>query len=108
MEWSLLINSFIGMLAILNPIGNVPIFLEHVENEPPNVQRAVALLMAASILICLPRFLFLKPHPHRFGITIPAFPPAGSIINLIGVLACCREKQIGKHCIETRARRAIR
>ena len=37
MEWSLLFNAFIGILAILNPIGNVPIFLEHVENDSAKV-----------------------------------------------------------------------
>lgn len=40
MDWSIVVNSFIGIIAILNPIGNVPIFLEHVENETPKVQRA--------------------------------------------------------------------
>ena len=53
MDWSLVVNSFIGIIAILNPIGNVPIFLEHVENETPKVQRAVALLMACSIFALL-------------------------------------------------------
>ena len=57
MEWSLLINAFIGIVAILNPIGNVPIFLEHVENDTPKVQRAVAILMALSIFIMLTLFL---------------------------------------------------
>ena len=53
MDWSLLVNALIATLAILNPIGNMPIFLEHVENDEPKVQRAVALLMALSIFIML-------------------------------------------------------
>ena len=53
MDWGLLFNAFIGILAILNPIGNMPIFLEYVENETPRVQRMVALLMSVSIFILL-------------------------------------------------------
>lgn len=85
MDWSLLVNAFIATLAILNPIGNMPIFLEHVENDEPTVQRAVALLMALSIFIMLTIFfIFGSKILSVFGITIPAFRLAGSII-LLGV-----------------------
>ena len=84
MEWSLLINAFIGILAILNPIGNVPIFLEHVENDTPKVQRAVAILMALSIFIMLVLFFMFGTHILSvFGITLPAFRLAGSVIIMI-------------------------
>ena len=83
MEWSVVVNSFIGIIAILNPIGNVPIFLEHVENETPKVQRMVAILMACSIfLLLLVFFLFGTRLLTMFGITIPAFRLAGSIVIL--------------------------
>ena len=85
MDWSLLVNAFIATLAILNPIGNMPIFLEHVEKDEPNVQRAVALLMSLSIFIMLTIFfIFGSKILSVFGITIPAFRLAGSII-LLGV-----------------------
>ena len=74
MEWSVVVNSFIGIIAILNPIGNVPIFLEHVENETPKVQRMVAILLVF--------FLFGTRLLTMFGITIPAFRLAGSIVIL--------------------------
>lgn len=85
MDWSLLVNALIATLAILNPIGNMPIFLEHVENDEPKVQRAVALLMSLSIFIMLTIFfIFGSKILSVFGITIPAFRLAGSII-LLGV-----------------------
>ena len=85
MDWSLLVNALIATLAILNPIGNMPIFLEDVENDEPKVQRAVALLMALSIFIMLTIFfIFGSKILSVFGITIPAFRLAGSII-LLGV-----------------------
>ncbi len=84
MEWSLIFNALIGILAILNPIGNVPIFLEHVENETPKVQRAVGILMALSIFVMLTVFFVFGTHIlNAFGITLPAFRLAGGIIILI-------------------------
>ena len=105
MEWSLFFNSFIGILAILNPIGNMPIFLEHVENESPNVQRAVAILMAISIFfLMLVFFLFGNSILSAFGITLPAFRLAGSImILLVGLRMLQGKSKFENHGIETAA-----
>ena len=97
MEWSLLFNSFIGMLAILNPIGNMPIFLEYVENESPSVQRAVALLMSLSIFVLLlVFFLFGNRILMMFGITLP-------MILLIGLRMLQGKSKFEQHGIETAA-----
>lgn len=84
MDWSLLVNAFIAVLAILNPIGNVPIFLEHVDNDAPKVQRMVAMLMALAMFVMLTLFfIFGSKILSMFGITLPAFRLAGSIIILL-------------------------
>ena len=105
MEWSTLFNAFIGILAILNPIGNMPIFLEHVENETPRVQRAVALLMSLSMFVLLLIFfLFGNRILTMFGITLPAFRLAGSImILLIGLRMLQGKSKFEQHGIETAA-----
>ena len=105
MDWSIVVNSFIGIIAILNPIGNVPIFLEHVENETPKVQRAVALLMACSIFgLLLIFFLFGNRILTMFGITIPAFRLAGSIIILrVGLRMLQGKSKFESNGIETAA-----
>jgi len=105
MEWSLFFNAFIGILAILNPIGNMPIFLEYVENENPRVQRVVALLMSLSIFILLLLFfVFGNRILTMFGITIPAFRLAGSImILLIGLRMLQGKSKFEQHGIETNA-----
>lgn len=105
MEWGLLFNAFIGVLAILNPIGNMPIFLEYVENETPRVQRAVGLLMSLSIFILLLIFfLFGNRILTMFGITLPAFRLAGSImILLIGLRMLQGKSKFEQHGIETAA-----
>lgn len=105
MDWSLLINAFIGIIAILNPIGNMPIFLGHVENETPSVQRAVALLLALSIFILLVVFFVFGTRILTvFGITLPAFRLAGSImILLVGLRMLQGKSKFENHGIETAA-----
>jgi multiple antibiotic resistance protein len=105
MDWGLLINSFIAVIAILNPIGNMPVFLGHVENESPQVQRAVALLMSGAIfLLLLIFFLFGTRFLTMFGITLPAFRLAGSImILLVGLRMLQGKSKFENHGIETAA-----
>lgn len=103
MEWSMLFNTFIGIIAILNPIGNMPIFLGYVENEDPKVQRAVALLLALSIFVLMCTFfVFGTRILNMFGITLPAFRLAGSImILLIGLRMLQGKSKFENHGIET-------
>ena len=105
MDWNLLINAFIGIIAILNPIGNMPIFLGHVENETPSVQRTVAVLLALSIFILLVLFfIFGTRILSMFGITLPAFRLAGSImILLVGLRMLQGKSKFENHGIETAA-----
>lgn len=105
MDWGLLINCFIATIAILNPIGNMPVFLGHVENETPQVQRAVAMLMAGAIFVLLlVFFLFGTRILNIFGITLPAFRLAGSImILLVGLRMLQGKSKFENHGIETAA-----
>ena len=83
----------------------MPIFLEHVENENPNVQRAVAILMAFSIFVLMTTFfLFGNRILSVFGITLPAFRLAGSImILLVGLRMLQGKSKFENHGIETAA-----
>ena len=103
MEWSVLFNTFIGIIAILNPIGNMPIFLGYVENEEPQVQRAVAMMLAGAIFVLLCTFfVFGTRILNVFGITLPAFRLAGSImILLIGLRMLQGKSKFENHGIET-------
>ncbi len=84
LDISLVLNFFIAVLAILNPIGNVPIFLEHVNEDSSEVQKNIAKLMGVAIFIIVIFFYFTgQPFLHLFGITIPAFRIAGGILILM-------------------------
>ena len=58
LDLHLVLNFFIAMLAILNPIGNVPIFLQHVSEETLEVQKNLARLMSVTIFVIATFFYF--------------------------------------------------
>ena len=83
-DFSLALNFFIALLAILNPIGNIPIFLEHVNSETAEVQKNIAILLAGAIFALIIIFYFTgQPLLSLFGITIPAFRIAGGILIMM-------------------------
>ncbi|MDR0645753.1 MAG: MarC family protein [Elusimicrobiota bacterium] len=86
-DFSLVFSFFIAVLAILNPIGNVPIFLEHVNDDPNEVQKNIAKLMGVALFVISAFFYIVgQPFLKAFGITIPAFRIAGGIlIMMIGI-----------------------
>jgi multiple antibiotic resistance protein len=86
-DFSLVMSFFIGVLAILNPIGNVPVFLENVNEDSNEVQKNIAKLMGVVVFVIIAFFYFAgQPFLKMFGITIPAFRIAGGIlIMMIGI-----------------------
>jgi multiple antibiotic resistance protein len=75
---------FMGFFAMLNPIGNIPIFLGMVQEFDERTQNKVALraVMAAFIIITV-FSVFGHIIFRMFGITLPAFQIAGGIIVFI-------------------------
>jgi multiple antibiotic resistance protein len=73
-----------GFFAMLNPIGNIPVFLGMVKEFDEQTQNKVAFraVMAAFIIIAV--FSIFGHIIFRvFGITLPAFQIAGGIIVFI-------------------------
>ncbi len=82
MDWTL-ISSFAGALfAIINPFGNLPIFVSYTAGESKEVQRWLALFVSLTVLVFLLIFLL-------FGSTILKF--LVSVWRHFGLLAefCC-------------------
>jgi len=75
---------FMGFFAMLNPVGNLPVFIGMVQDFDQKTQKRVAFraVMAAFIIIAVftifGHFIF-----QMFGITLPAFQIAGGIIVFI-------------------------
>ena len=84
MDTTFYINFFVALFAILNPLGNLPIFIGATAKEKPGVQRAMAVLLSLFIAVFLLIFLFTGEFVlNSFGISIPAFRIAGGIIILL-------------------------
>ena len=105
LDLPLVLNFFIAMLAILNPIGNVPIFLQHVSEESLEVQKYIARLMAITIFIITTFFYFFgQPFLALFGITIPAFRIAGAILlMMIGIRLLHGKPKFDDSTLQTQA-----
>ncbi|MGB2578351.1 multiple antibiotic resistance protein [Elusimicrobium simillimum] len=103
MDFAILFSSFIGLISILNPVGNVAIFLEHVQSDSPKVQRAMAILMGLAIFSLLVFFFFTgRAALNMFSITIPAFRIAGGIlILLVGIRMMQGKSKFSNEGIQT-------
>lgn len=84
MDWSFAVSSLAAFIAILNPLGAVPIYLTLTSPKDPIATRAVT--RNATLTVFLTLFLSaLLGHAilRFFGITVPAFRVAGGILVLL-------------------------
>lgn len=78
------ITVFMGFFAMLNPVGNLPVFLGMVQEFDQKTQKRVALRAVLVAFIIIATFSILGNLIFRlFGITLPAFQIAGGIIVFI-------------------------
>jgi multiple antibiotic resistance protein len=78
------ITVFMGFFAMLNPIGNIPVFLGMVQDFDKKTQNKVALRATITAFIIITIFSVFGHIIFRvFGITVPAFQIAGGIIVFI-------------------------
>lgn len=72
---------FVGFFAILNPLGNTPVFLTMVGEEDRRIIKRVALRAVTAAFIIIAVFsLFGHLIFRLFNITLPAFQITGGII----------------------------
>ena len=89
---------FLGFIAMLNPIGNTPVFLSMVGDADKKTIKKVAFraVLVAFVIItifCLFGHLIFK----MFGITLPAFQIAGGIIVFFIGYDLLQGKESGAH-----------
>jgi multiple antibiotic resistance protein len=78
------ITVFMGFFAMLNPIGNVPVFLGMVQEFDDKTQKRVARRAVTAAFIIITVFCIFGHIIFRmFGITLPAFQIAGGIIVFV-------------------------
>jgi multiple antibiotic resistance protein len=87
MDWELMRNFFIAMLAIINPLGKIPLWAQASNDQDRHVRWRLALLVTSTALVILLVFLlggqfFL----NLFGIDLASFRiGGGTIILMVGL-----------------------
>lgn len=88
MNWNFNLNFLAAMLAIVNPVGLVPIWQELTGDAQPEVRKKVAMLVTSASLVIL--LIFLNTGPfllNFFSIDLPVFKIAGGILLLLTAIS---------------------
>jgi multiple antibiotic resistance protein len=93
-----IVTCFIALLAIMNPIGNIPLFLAMTEGDDDAKRRRMALVTTIAVLVTL---LIVAIAGNRilaaFGITIHDLRVAGGIVVLLIGLSMLHSETSGMH-----------
>ncbi len=104
MDMTLIFNFAAAMLSIVNPIGNLPIFISYTAGERRQVRTWLAVFIALTVFVLLTVFLVIGTGLLSFfGITIAAFRISGGILLLLTGISMVRGKH-AKHRDELAAK----
>ncbi len=87
------IKIFVGLLAIVNPFGAIPLFISMTADEESSQRRKTINQVAVAVLIILLVTLLLGEQLlHFFGISIDSFRVGGGILILLMAIAMLHAK----------------
>ena len=93
LEYAQYLKIFIGLLAIVNPFGAVPLFLSMTGDEDAAQRRRTIDMVAIGVTVILLVALFMGEHVLAFfGITIDSFKVGGGILVLLMAIAMLHAK----------------
>jgi len=88
LPWTEYLEFFVSMMAMLNPIGAVPMFLMFTQTETFAQRKQTARIAALTATMVLLVALFVGDLIlNTFGVTIPAFRTGGGLLILINALS---------------------
>ncbi|GEO20078.1 MarC family protein [Cyclobacterium qasimii] len=88
MDWNLNLNFLAAMLAMVNPIGLIPIWYEMTGDATPKVRRKIALMVTGTSFLTLLLFLILGEYILVFfNIDIEVFKIAGGFLLMFTALS---------------------
>jgi len=86
--WTEQIKYLVGIFAILNPLGAIPIYLSMMTDRRPEVMHRTALKASVAVLVILTLAIWTGDSLLSFfGIGIPAFRIAGGLLVLLIAIA---------------------
>jgi multiple antibiotic resistance protein len=88
----LFVNFFVALFALIDPIGNVPVFAAATSGATAPQRRLIAVYIGGFVLVFLTLFYFTGLSLLEFfGISLPAFRIAGGIILFLLGLDMARD-----------------
>ena len=98
MDWSELVRFFAALFAIMNPIGNMPIFLSVTEGSTDAQRSRTAIVAATAVAAILGVCVVIGAELlHVFGISVDALRTAGGLIILSIAYSLLHAKPSGMH-----------
>ena len=92
-EWNEYVRLLVGLLALINPLTVLPIFLGLVQGRTEADKRHISMVASVTVLITLLCFTYLGGALlDLFAITIESFRIAGGILLLLTALEMMRAK----------------
>ena len=92
-DWPEYVKFFTGMLAIVNPIGAIPMFLSLTTNQSLPERNRTSLLAAITVFLVLGASLLMgETLLHFFGISIASFRVAGGILIFLIAISMMHAK----------------
>jgi len=95
-EWTFIIKTTIALIAIVDPVGCLPLFLSLTGQHKKINKKNVVKMTVITVFIILVTSLFLGDKIlNMFGITMPSFQICGGILLLIMAISM----MLGRHQI---------
>lgn len=93
-EWAYLVKTGIALLAIINPIGSVPIFISATDGWSVQDRAKTAKTVALTVFLILSLSVFLGDRILEFfGISIASFQVGGGILLMLIAISMMHGKQ---------------
>jgi multiple antibiotic resistance protein len=87
MDWTFLLKSVVGLVAVTDPLGVVPIFISVTRGQRSGELRRVALLTTLTVLVTLTVFALIgQGILWMFGVTLPALRVGGGLLLVVMAL----------------------
>lgn len=99
MEWGVVLKFTGVVVAMLDPIGNLPVYLKETAGDDPRVRRTVSLLLATALCIALVAvFMGGMTLLQFFGVSLDSFRIAGGLLLLLYGLARVQDRDRRHEC----------
>jgi multiple antibiotic resistance protein len=95
-NWTELLKDFVGIFAILNPLGAIPVFLSMTANKSELEIKRIAIKTAIAVAMILVVSIWAgSTILEVFGITMPAFRIASGLLVLLVAISMFHAKTSG-------------